>query len=120
MRGRVPLARACAPRPADVAQGDAYRNGVLEAVTDRAVRAHVQRLVLGPDELLDRRVRPNQLRERLLREGVQLFQASDRHMLEAGALLVGRDVVVQLPGAQDEAAYVLVLNALECSGPLPS
>ena len=62
VRGRVALARARAPRPADVAQRDARGQRLLEAVPDRPPGAHVLRLLLRPDDLLQVRVRPRRAR----------------------------------------------------------
>jgi hypothetical protein len=110
VRRRVALARARPPRPSYEAQGNTFGEGVLEAVANRAVRTHVQRLLLRPDELVDLRVRRNQLREGSLRERVQLLEPGDRHVAAAGAPVVACDVVVELPRAHDEAARVLGLN----------
>src|ERR671930_6107 len=53
VRGRVALARARPPRPADVPKHDTHRQRLLEPVPDRAPGAHVLRLFLCPDELLE-------------------------------------------------------------------
>src|SRR6202041_2209819 len=55
VRGRVSLGRTRAPRPPDVADGDAG-GGLLEPVPDTAPRAHVLRFLLRPDDLAEARV----------------------------------------------------------------
>src|SRR5207253_6618693 len=60
VRGGVALRGARAPRPADEAHLDA-RGGLLEAMAGRAPGAHVLRLLLRPHDLVERRVRRQQL-----------------------------------------------------------
>src|SRR5436190_20362334 len=86
VRGGVALARAGAPRPADEAERHALRRPFvsdravgdaserLEPVPDRAPRAHVLRLLLRPDELLEIRERLDQLGRGGDRERIELLQ----------------------------------------------
>src|SRR5207302_9027579 len=59
--GGIALARARAPRPAGVVERHRLGQGLLEPVADRAPGAHVLRLLLRPDDLLERRIRPQEL-----------------------------------------------------------
>src|SRR5438067_1863203 len=61
VRRRVALARAGAPRTADVAERRPLWKRLLEPVADRAPGAHVLRLLLRPDDLLERRVGAQEL-----------------------------------------------------------
>src|SRR2546426_145477 len=54
--GRIALARARTPGAADVAERDALRQVLLQAVTERAPRPHVLGLLLRPDDLDQPRV----------------------------------------------------------------
>src|SRR3954453_13853414 len=77
VRGRVALARAGPPRAADEAEADAFRQRVLEAVTDRAPRPHVLRLLLRPDDLLERGIAVRERGGGLDRERVELLDPGD-------------------------------------------
>src|SRR5579862_2137102 len=74
VRGRIPLARARAPRAADVEERDALRLRLLEPVANRPPCAHVLRLFLHPDELAEVRVAGEQRLRLLDREGIQLLE----------------------------------------------
>ena len=71
------LARQGAP---DVAHRDAAGR-LLEPVADRAPGAHVLRLLLRPDDLVERRVRRDELARRLDRERVELLEPGDRDLV---------------------------------------
>src|SRR5436853_6579762 len=81
VRRRVALARARAPRAAGVAERRRLRQRLLEPVADRPPGAHVLRLLLRPDDLLERRVRPQQLAGRFDRERVELLEPRDGDVL---------------------------------------
>ena len=105
MRGGIALARAGAPRAADVAERHAVRDRLLEPVPDRAPGAHVLRLLLRPDEFLEMWERPHELGRRVDREWVELLQPADRDPVGRPAQLVGGEVVVDLPGAEHEPPH---------------
>ena len=70
----------------------------------RAPGAHVLRLLLRPHDLLERRVRRDQLPRRLDRERVQLLEPRDRDAFGVLVRLVADDVVVDLSRAENEPA----------------
>src|SRR5207248_3774004 len=111
VRGRIALARARAPRTAGVAERNRLRKRLLEPVPDRPPGAHVLRLLLRPDDLLEARVRAEHLRRRLDRERIELLEARHRDVLGTLARLVPDDVVVELPGAEDESPHPLARRA---------
>src|SRR5205085_10574661 len=80
VRRRITLRGRRAPRAADEADWDSRRR-LLEPVARRAPRAPVLRLLLHPHDLLERRVRRDELARRADRERVQLLDARDRHTL---------------------------------------
>src|SRR5439155_10647375 len=99
VRGRVALGGTGPPRASDVAKLDACR-GLLEPVANRAPRAHVLRLLLRPDDLLEARMGRDQRRGCLGRERVELLETGDRDGVRPR--LVAGQVVIDLPGAEDE------------------
>src|SRR6187397_3428690 len=101
---RVPLARRGTPRAPDVlhASGRADLRRLLEPMAEGPPRAHVLRLFLRPHDLLERRIRGDERRDELEWERVELLDARDRDGRRARAKLVGDDVVVDLPAAEDE------------------
>ena len=54
---------------------------------------------------------PTSAPRRLLRERVELLDPRDRDRVGAGAQLVPDDVVVDLPGAEDEPVHALLVGA---------
>src|SRR4051812_38071194 len=99
MRRGIALGGARTPGAADVAHGDAARR-LLEAVADRAPRAHVLRLLLCPDDLLEVRVRVDQPVRRDDRERIELLDPRDRDAVVGARIFPADDVVVDLPGAE--------------------
>ena len=86
---RCAPARACAPSgsPPRWTRATGGRRsergaagGLLEPVADRAPGAHVLRLLLRPDDLLERRVRRDELARRRDRERVELLEPRDRDL----------------------------------------
>ena len=77
MGGRVALARARTPRPSQVADRSGAGD-VLEPVPDRPPRTHVLRLLLGPDDLGEQRIRGDERRRGLDRKRVELLQLVQR------------------------------------------
>ncbi len=69
--------------------------------------AHVARLLLGPHDLAQIRVGPDELGDLPLREGIEQFDATDRDARVVLARGVPDQVVVDLAGAQDEALDLL-------------
>src|SRR5207237_4871713 len=64
-----------------------------------------------PDDLLERWVRRDQLSRRLDRERIELLEARDGDGFRGGAVGVSDDVVVDLPGAEDEPPDALFVAA---------
>src|SRR5215470_15797840 len=110
MRSGIALARAGAPGPSDVAERNVLGSRLLEAMSGRPPRAHVLRLLLRPDDLLERRIGADELRGLLDRERVELLQAGDGNVPGLRAPLVPDDVVVDLPAAEHEPADVLRID----------
>src|SRR5688500_15309467 len=104
VRGRVPLARARAPRTPDIAKLDFGWQPLLQPVPDGAPGPHVLRLLLRPDALGHVRIAGEELVIRRERERVELLEPGDSDALGGATPLVTDDVVVDLPGAEDEAA----------------
>src|SRR3954451_6045799 len=75
VRGRIALTRARAPRPAGEAEADPFRQGLFEAVPDRAPGARVLRLLLSPDQLFEVRERADERGRSRDRKRVELLQA---------------------------------------------
>src|SRR5258708_3307768 len=96
VRGRVALGGTRLPRPADVAHRDPGRR-LLEPAADRPPGAHVLRLLLRPDDLIECWVRRDQLAGDLNWERVQLLDPGDGHTLGCVPFLVADDVLVDLP-----------------------
>src|SRR3954468_6675591 len=107
---RVALARARPPGAADVAEPDAWRQVLLEAVPNRAPRPHVLRLLLGPDDLRKARIRRDEGGLLLDRERIQLLDPCDRDVFGGLAQLVPGEVVVDLAGAEDEPPHLLLVD----------
>src|SRR4051794_36829393 len=106
---RVPLAGACAPGAADVADGDAG-GGLFEPVAEGAPGAHVLRLLLRPDDLLEPRIRRDELACRVDWEWVELLDSRDGDVGGRRARLVPDEVVVDLARAEDEPAHLLLVG----------
>src|SRR5688500_7935623 len=81
VRGRVPLARARAPRTPDVAKLDLGWQPLLEPVPDGAPGPHVLRLLLRPHDLGHVRIAGEELVVRRERERVELLEPGDRNAL---------------------------------------
>src|SRR4051794_7131197 len=103
MGGRVALAGAGALGPADVAERDPLRKQAPEAAGHDLPGAHVPRLLLAPDDLLQVRVAGDQRRQLVPRERVEELDPCHRNRLGALAVVVVVDVVEDLAAAQDEA-----------------
>src|SRR5262249_36526363 len=96
VRGRIALARARAPRSADVPQRPAG-DRLLEAVANRPPGTHVLRLFLGPDDRFERRIARDESNARLRGAWLELRDAGDGDVLRVAPMLVPGDVVVELP-----------------------
>ena len=94
VRGRIALARRGAPGAADVGDaGDrrAGAGGVVEPMADRAPGAHVLRLLLRPDDLLEAAAAPRcSSASGLDRERVELLEPRDRDVGRARPRARGR------------------------------
>src|SRR5262249_27797298 len=110
VRGRVALARARPPRPADVEEGHPFGLRLLEPVPEGAPGAHVLRLLLGPHELAEVRIGPDPRSRLLDRERVELLDARHRNGRRALAVLVADDVVVDLALAEHEPRHLLAVG----------
>src|SRR4051794_1897809 len=101
MRRRIALGGAGAPRTPDVADGNAVGR-LLQAMPDRAPGAHVLRLLLRPDDLVQVRVRGDQPMRCDRRERIELLDTRDGDARVVAGELLADDVVVDLPGAEHE------------------
>ena len=102
VRGRVALAGAGALGAADVAELDALGHELGHAARHHLPGAHVLRLLLDPDDLLEVRIAGDQLGDLLARERVEQLDAGDRDLRRRLALLVAVDVVVDLAAAEHQ------------------
>src|SRR5205809_7898845 len=109
--GRIALAGARTPGAADVTERDALGQVLLQAVTDRAPRPHVLGFLLRPDDLDQPRVRGDERGLLLDRERIELLDPRNRDVPSAVAELVPREVVIDLSGAEDEPAHLLLVGA---------
>src|SRR5262249_17823338 len=111
MRGRIALARARTPRPADVEQRHAFGLRLLQAVPERAPRAHVLRLLLGPHDLAHVRIAAHELGGLLDPERIWPLDPGHGDAPPRIAVLVADDVVVDLPLTEHEPRHLLALDA---------
>src|SRR3954465_14226815 len=109
MRDGVALAGRRAQLAADVGVGDALRDDLVEPVLHERAGAHVLRLFLDPEDLLQVRVAAEQLLELLLRERVEQLDARYRDVARRRALLVADEVVVDLSAAENETRNLFAL-----------
>src|ERR1700720_467746 len=96
MRGRIALARARAPRAADVEERHGLGLRFLEPMPKWPPRAHVLRLLLRPYDLAQIRIVAKKRSRVFDRERVQLLDSRHCHARRAFAVLVSDDVVVDL------------------------
>src|SRR3989442_15912984 len=89
VRGRISLARRGPVLPPDVVELHALRYQLPLAVAreHEAASAHVLRLLLHPDDLLEVRVALDQLDDLLARERIQDLDPRDSHAFVAGVEL---------------------------------
>src|ERR1700735_334970 len=100
VRGRISLGRTGTPRTPDKPDWDAPCR-LFEAMADRPPRSHVLGFLLGPDDLVESRVRRDQVASGLHRERVELLDPCDGNAFWGGnACFVPDDVVVDLPRAE--------------------
>src|SRR3954451_11253339 len=100
--GRIALARARALGAADVAEAQPLGEDLHEPREHVRAGAHVARLLLDPDDLLEVRVGADDLVDLRLGEGVQELDAPDGDAVVALARRMADEVVVDLAGAEDE------------------
>src|SRR5512140_1864293 len=66
--------------------------------------AHIERLLLDPNDPLQARIMIQHFFEDVQREGVELFQPDDGKILTLRSELASNDIEVNAPAAQQEAA----------------
>ena len=110
-------ARACGRRSsprrrraqlaADVVVGEPLGQDLRHPPAHERAGAHVARLLLHPDHLLEVRIAVHQLRQLDLGERVEQLHPRDRDVRRGRALLVHRDVVVDLARAEHQLGDLL-------------